>query len=65
MFEHLLFGTKSIPPHTFPEKTRIYAGRMHTIAMSHPAPIGIVNLATTNWKRSASRLNGSPFYGHS
>ena len=66
MFDRFLFGTQPTTSHQFPT-TRPNAEQMYTRAMTHPAPTGIINLATANWKQAKKKTSStsSPFYGHS
>jgi hypothetical protein len=62
MFHKFLFGTMSDEPIKF-FKTRPKAQQMYDRATSYPSPIGIVPLATSNWKAEKARTQH--FYGHS
>ena len=63
MFHYFLFGTWPEPTkYKFP-KTRPNAEQMFHRATSHPAPRGIVPLATSVWKQNKPKYQY--FYGHS
>ena len=62
MFHKFLFGNMYTPDHKFP-KTRPAAERMYHRSMSYPTPLGIVNSASTQWRKSKPRCQH--FYGHS
>ena len=62
MFHEFLFGTMSEEPIKF-FKMRPKAQQMYDRAISYPSPIGIVPLATRNWKAEKARTQY--LYGHS
>ena len=61
MAQRWLYGGWSAPAYKFPE-TRPNAKLMYNTVMSPAAPIGIIPLATANWKRT--KCKRQRFYGH-